>query len=222
MKQVTIKRTDGSMTDVTAQYNPAEVTFAKSVQYAEIAIPGLDSPILQFGRGQTETLAFDLFFDTTDDGTAVTVKTDAFYELVKIDGNTHAPPVVTFSWPAEGFPGAKLSAPWDHQSRSLFTCVVDSVRQRFTLFDENGTPLRAVLSISAREYKTIDDQIDKIQFKSADHSKAHVVQQGDTITRIAGSAYEDPSAWRAIADHNGLDDPFDLRPGHVLELPPIA
>ena len=38
---------------------------AKGAQIAEIAIPGIDSPILQFVRGQTQTLTLELFFDTT-------------------------------------------------------------------------------------------------------------------------------------------------------------
>src|SRR5574339_4890 len=49
------------------QYNPSELSFQKGVQIAEIAIPGLDTPLLQFVRGQNETVALDLFFDTTDD-----------------------------------------------------------------------------------------------------------------------------------------------------------
>src|SRR3954451_24043483 len=71
------------------QFNPTEYTLEKSVQLAEIAIPGLDSPLLQFVRGQNERLTLDLFFDTTRKrGTGagaipVTTRTDAFYKLVK-------------------------------------------------------------------------------------------------------------------------------------------
>ena len=49
------------------QFNPSELSFQKGVQIAEIAIPGLDSPILQFVRGQNETLTLELFFDSTDE-----------------------------------------------------------------------------------------------------------------------------------------------------------
>src|SRR5438552_9958901 len=85
------------------QYNPTEFTLSKGVQIAEIAIPGLDSPILQFVRGQTETLTLDLFFDTTDRGmddsaVSVTTKTDKFYQLIKINKDTHAPPICRFTW----------------------------------------------------------------------------------------------------------------------------
>ena len=100
--------------ELEVSYNPTELTFSKSAQIAEIPIPGLDSPILQFVRGQAETLAVDLFFDSTDEGmgetaTAVTAKTDSFYRLIKIDRTTHAPPVCRFIWGDQGFPGSKMS-----------------------------------------------------------------------------------------------------------------
>jgi len=79
-------------------YNPTEYTLTKTNQWAEIPVPGLDSPLIQFIRGQSETLSLDLFFDSTDDGTGddatpVTEKTDAFYQLIKIESESHAPPV---------------------------------------------------------------------------------------------------------------------------------
>ena len=94
---------------IPVRFNPTEYTLNKGAQIAELTIPGLDSPILQFVRGQTETLSLDLFFDSTesgmdDDATSVTTLTDPFYQLVKIDGKTHAPPICFFSWGSE-FPG---------------------------------------------------------------------------------------------------------------------
>ncbi len=94
---------------IPVRFNPTEYSLNKGAQIAELDIPGLDSPILQFVRGQTETLALDLFFDSTesgmdDDATSVTTLTDPFYQLVKIDGKTHAPPVCFFTWGSE-FPG---------------------------------------------------------------------------------------------------------------------
>src|SRR5215213_7367051 len=77
--------------DIVVSFNPTELTFNKGAQLAEISIPGLDSPIIQFVRGQSETLAVDLFFDSTDEGgmgadaIPVTKATDRFYKLVKID-----------------------------------------------------------------------------------------------------------------------------------------
>jgi nucleoid-associated protein YgaU len=209
------------------QFNPTEYTLSKAAQIAEIPIPGLDQPILQFVRGQTETMSLDLFFDTTEDGmgpgaTPVTEKTDKFYELIKINKGTHAPPILRFTWGQEGFAGANFDGVWASQARSDgFQCVVESVKQRFTLFSSEGIPLRAVLSVSLREYYSLEEQINRIDFNSPDHTHSHVVQRGDTLARIAADKYDDPTQWRAIADHNGIIDPLDLKPGTVLEVPPI-
>ena len=44
---------------IPVQYNPAELSFDKSSQIAELNIPGLDSPIQQFVRGQIEKLTLE-------------------------------------------------------------------------------------------------------------------------------------------------------------------
>ena len=215
--------------EIEVQFNPNELTFNKSAQFAEVAIPGLDAPVLQFVRGQTETLNVDLFFDTTEDGTLedafpVTLRTDLFYQLIKIDRDTHAPPVCRFVWGDYGFAGSQMDGRWESQNASRqngFQCVVESVRQRFTMFSSSGFPLRATLTVSLKEYKTLDEQIAEIFMQSPDHTHSHVVQRGDTLARIAASRYDNPQEWRAIAEHNGLDDPLDLRPGQILEVPPI-
>lgn len=207
-------------------YNPTEYTLNKGAQFAEVTIPGLDTPLLQFVRGQTETLTLDLFFDSTDKGmgssvTPVTAETDKFYQLIKIDGKRHAPAVLYFSWGARGFPGAAFESDYAAQRRTNgFKCIVESVRQRFTLFSPQGAPLRATLTVTLKEYKTLQEQIRQLNLRSSDQTKSHVVLQGETLARIAAKEYDDPSAWRVIADHNNLTDPLVLTPGAVLELPP--
>src|SRR5688572_9707058 len=97
------------------QFNPTELSFSKTAQMAEIAIPGLDGPVLQFIRGGAETMTLELFFDTTDKGMgkeseSVTKYVDEFYALVKQNPQLHAPPRCLFSWgqpPGGSPPGAK-------------------------------------------------------------------------------------------------------------------
>ncbi|MGA2395883.1 MAG: LysM peptidoglycan-binding domain-containing protein, partial [Candidatus Lustribacter sp.] len=206
-----------------AQFNPTEMQFQKSAQIAEIAIPGLDSPLLQFVRLQDEKLNLELFFDTTDtgmdeNGKSVTLLTDPFYELLKIDSDTHAPPRLSFSWGSE-FPGGNIDD--TKQQRSDFRCIVESCTQHFTLFSPSGTPLRAKLSVVLREYKTIEQQVAQLNLQSADVTKSYVVQSGDTLPKISWQAYADPTVWRIIADANNLIDPTELVPGSVLSLPAV-
>lgn len=214
-QKVTFKRLNSPDPAFTVQFNPGEYTLSKSNQIAEVPIPGLDSPILQYVRGQTETLTLELYFDSTEDGTAVgatpvTRETDRFYDLIKAEEDTHVPPVLLVTWGSTSFPG------W---GRVGFQCVLDSVKQRYTFFDPTGVPLRAVLSVTLREYKTLTQQINGPNPPSADRTKAHVCAEGETLSQVAGAEYGDPARWRVVAEANGIDDPLAVPAGKVLALP---
>ena len=197
---------------IRVQFNPTEYTLSKGAQIAEIGIYGIDSPILQFVRGQNEKLTLDLFFDSTrgaglgDDAIDVTGDTDVIYQLVKIQPKLHAPPRIKFTW----------------SSALQFTAIVESVQRKFTLFNPQGYPLRATLSVAFREYKTLQQQVLELKLESVDHTKRRVVQRGDTLSRLAAEEYGDPGQWRPIADANpGIAGPRRLTPGTVIVIPPL-
>lgn len=194
---------------IDVQFNPTEYSLNKGAQIAEINIPGIDSPILQFIRGQNEKLTLELFFDTTGEDMGegaqdVTALTNPVYQLVKIQPNTHAAPRIRFVWGA-----------------LKFKAIVESIQQKFTLFGPLGTPLRATLTVTFREYKTLEEQLKALNLQSSDHTKRHVVQRGDTLTKIAAAEYDDPAMWRHIAVKNKIANPRRLTPGVELELPPL-
>jgi len=199
---------------IPVQFNPTEYSITKGAQIAEIAIPGIDSPILQFVRGQTQTLSMELFFDTTQFGmgeAAVDVRTitDLMFQLVKIQSNTHAPPRIRFIW------GAGLN----------FRAIVENIAQKFTLFNPLGIPLRATLTVGFKEYQTLEDQLTRLNLMSADHSKLRMVKRGETLALIAYREYGDATQWRRIfEDRNNADiisNPRRLRPGREISIPPI-
>jgi nucleoid-associated protein YgaU len=197
---------------ITVQLNPTEVTFSKGSQVAEIAIPGLDSPILQFIRGQTERLSLEFLFDTTDSGMVegarpVTDLTEPLHQLVKVQPKTHASPVVRVTW------GQQIS----------FTAVADSVQQRLVLFSPDGVPLRAIVTVAFREYRTLEEQLNELNLQSVDRTRRVALRRGDSLALIAAREYGDPRLWRVIADRNprAAANPRRLRPGDVLVLPPV-
>jgi nucleoid-associated protein YgaU len=215
----------GGTATVPCQFNPTQITLEKGVQYAEINIPGLISPLQQFVRGQTETLNAELFFDTSDQGmgadaVSVATLTDPVYAMTRIDPNTHAPPIVSFFWGTD-FPGNLLPDQVQDQRRSCFTGIVSSVRQVFTLWSSLGVPLRAKLTLTMKEYLSLDDQLDQLHLSSPDKTHAHVTARGETLGAIAYHYYSDSTAWRQIADANAIDDPRRLMPGRQLTVPSI-
>ncbi|GAA4547912.1 CIS tube protein [Amycolatopsis samaneae] len=201
---------DGKPSSFEAQFNPTDYSRTKAAQIAEIGVPGIDSPILQFVRGQNERLTLDLLFDSTDQGglgvraVPVTTLTDKVYRLVKIRSDTHAPPKFRVSW------GTGMS----------FVAIAEQVQQKFTLFSPAGIPLRATVSLSLREYKTLEEQLKELNLQSPDHTKSRVVVRGQTLSDVAAAEYGDPGAWRVIAAANpAVTDPRRPKPGTALVIP---
>jgi len=216
------KNTVGDPVEVS--YNPPELTFGKAANYADINIPGLDAPILQFVRGSTETLNLELFFDSTENGTgtsasAVTTEVDTFYQMVKISGDLHTPPIVRITW-GEHFPGLRN----DQSARPVpaFDCIVVSCTRKFTLFNPDGVPLRAIVTLALREYRTLEEQLQALNLQSSDHTRLHTVQEGEDLPLIAYEAYGNANQWRVIADANQLSDVRAPAPGTILSLPPTV
>ena len=215
--KLTILTEDGS-TKIVAKYNPEKYSVNKAVQYAEIGIPGLDEPILQFVRGQNEKVTFDLFFDTTDSGmvdnvTDVRTLTQPVYSLLKVNGNTHAPLRFTIDW------GAGQSLFGQRSTTSL--CVLESMNEEFTLFAPTGEPLRAKLTLTVRMAATVQVQFQQTPRNSPDRTKVVAVMQGQRISDIAYQEYGDPRQWRPIADANPLINPRFLEPGTTLVVPSL-
>ncbi|NVD97968.1 peptidoglycan-binding protein [Massilia sp. BJB1822] len=207
-------------------YNPAELSFDKGVQLAEITIPGLDSPLQQFVRGQAEKLSLELFFDSTDDGMAsgarsVTEDTDKIYALTRIEPSSHAPPQVSFIW-GKAVPGRYLPAASGNHRRESFRGVVESVKQRFTLFSPEGVPLRATVTLSIREFVPLHEQLARANKQSPDKTHAHVLRERETLAHVAASYYLRAQRWRPIASENAIDDARRLAPGRLLRVPALV
>jgi len=202
---------------IQASFNPERYTVTKGVQFAEIGIPGLDAPVLQFVRGQNEKISMELFFDTTDKGmidpvTDVRTASGQVYQLLKVNGNTHAPPRVTLNW-GNDYQLTSYGAgvrPW---------LVLESVSEEFSLFSPNGIPLRAKLNVTFREAWTIEEQLLATPRHSSDRTSVRQVQRGQTLAYIAYLEYGDPAQWRLIADANNLENPRVLTPGTTLTIP---
>jgi hypothetical protein len=186
-------------------FNPEEgYNLSTGNNFASHAVPGLSAPLLQFVSGNMKTLDMELFFDTTDARQDVRDQTNRITGLLKIQSDLHAPPVLRVSW-------ATLQ----------FRCVLAQVGQRFTRFLEDGRPTRARLACTFNEFIDAEREGKEVNRQTADFTKEHTVQNGETISAIAFQHYEDPTLWRPIAIANGLDDPRALVPGQLLRVPAL-
>ncbi len=189
--------------EVSVTFNPTEYTMEKSNEFANINIPGLESPMLQFSRGNLESLTMDLFFDSYAEGKDVRDHTNKITDLLKIDPDIHAPPILRFVW-------GKLS----------FTCVLNRVSKKFTMFRSDGVPVRATLGVTFSEYKTEISAREK-PLQSSDRTKTYTIKQGDSLWAIAAKEYGDSAIWRPIADENRIENPRLLEIGKDITIPPL-
>lgn len=190
---------------VPLRFNPTEYQIQKSNTFAEIAIPGLESPPIQFIRGAAETLSVEFLVDTSDTLENVRQKyVDKLRNLLRINSELHAPPIVRFIW-----------------DKDIFRGVLESLDVTYVLFDPQGVPLRARLKAKLKEYRPVDVQVRDQEMHSPDVDKHYVVRRGDTISSIAGALYRDPTLWREIARANDIDDPRRLAPGRELRVPAL-
>lgn len=193
---------------VSVQFNPEEYSLDRETTFAQLAVPGLSAPVVQFVAGNAQTIQLDLLADTTEAGPAGAAGADVrrivrdITSLMDIDPGLHAPPPVIFAW-----------------GTFTFTCVVQKVSQNFVLFATDGTPLRARLKVTLSEYRNIELEAKEVKRQTVDYTKTHVVAEGDSLALLAYREYADPTAWRAIAVRNGVVDPRRLTPGTTLAVP---
>jgi len=196
----------------TVLFNPEEYTINKDNNFASFAVPGLGSPLLQFVNGNMTTLEMELFFDTYEPHPPRVLRapldvrdiTDPFMNLMEIDSQLHAPPVLMFSW-----------------SSLQFRCVLLRASQKFIMFWSDGRPVRARITTTFAEYVDPEQESKKVNRQTADFTKVHIVTQGETLSAIAANCYRNPETWRPIAIANGVDDPHVLTVGQALRIPSL-
>jgi hypothetical protein len=196
-------------------FNPAQLHVSRANRWESTPLPGRGVPRLRYAGAEGGTLAVDLFFDTTHDGSAVTRFTGKLHQLMEIDsslpgsdertGNVR-PPTVTFHW-------------GDLHS---FKAVVASMSTAFTYFSSTGTPLRATVGLVLRQFEPSNAFGPQNPTSGTpEPHRVHRVQSGETLDRIAARYYGDSTKWRALASANSIADPLRLKPGSLLSIPRV-
>jgi hypothetical protein len=194
-------------------FNPNEYTLNKDNNFAQAVVPGLSTPLLQFVNGNVRTLDMELVFDSLEQHrhssrtinparSDVRRLTQKVVDLMAITPATHAPPVVLFSW-----------------GGLTFTGVLSKVNQKFTMFLEDGTPIRARLQVTLQEWKSALQESKEVRRQTADYTRRYRLTQGQTLSQVAALFYGDPALWRPIAIANQISDPRRLPVALQVSIP---
>lgn len=196
-------------------FNPTQYSFDRTNTYKATAVPGLGSPLLHFVNGEADQLAMELFLDdhTDPDGPnppppggarSVKERIEDLYNLLEIDSKLHAPSPVRFLW-----------------GPLQFDAVIEKMGRKVTMFKPDGTPVRATLSVSFKEYRPLKVQLTEPRRESPDKSKRRVLVGRDDVWLLAAREFGDVNRWRLIAEANDLDDPRATVAGDWLLVPPL-
>lgn len=196
-------------------FNPAQLEISRSNSWSAPTMPGRGVVRLRYAGSRAGWLRVPLFFDTTDTGKSVTIHTDKILALMDIDtslpgtddtSRNGRPPYVIFHW----------------GSMHSFKAVVADLTLTYTYFSSTGTPLRATMDLTMRQYEP--DRAFGPQNPTSgtpQPHQVHRVQAGETLDRIAAQYYGDAGRWRLLASANSLVDPLALKPGSLLSVPRI-
>jgi hypothetical protein len=189
---------------ITVTFNPEEYSLNKDNNFASQNVPGLSGPLLQFVHGNMRTLEMELFFDTYEKNIDVRQETNKITDLLKINRDLHAPPIVQVTWASLQFRG-----------------VLARANQKFQLFFSDGRPARARITCTFNEFIDPLRESKEVDRQTVDFTKVHIVAEGETLSAIAGRLYNDPNMWRPIAIANDIENPRELAAGQLLQIPSL-
>ena len=200
--------------DKVKMFNPNLFTITRTVAWPTQGASKRDSPEVQhFGAVEPSTLNIELFLDTYDNPAkkkkSVREITDKLIKLTKVIDVKHRPPVCRLVWGNMG------------NEHGFFQGVLENLVLKFTLFMEDGTPVRATATCTFKAWKPNEKDLKEQNLMSPDVAKVWVIKRGQTLASIAMHEYGDPRKWRPIAQANNIDDPMKIYPGTVLMVPAL-
>jgi hypothetical protein len=197
---------------VECMFNPFEYTLSKQNQWEKKPTKGKNTPEVRFKQGGSQVLKLKVYFDTLHAGSDVRAYTDKLWKMMLVDESTRhaqsdksAPPEVAFEW-----------------GRLYFKAVLTNMTQKFTLFDEQGTPLRCEVDLTLEQMIDIDDygsQSPSIPTSTQAAPQTAQVTSADRIDTIASQNGLSPDSWRDVAAANNVNNPLQLQPGQNMNIP---
>ena len=188
---------DGDPIEV--HFNPASLVYSLENSTRQ---QGNDPKRRQFAGQFTGKLTMDLQFDTTNSGDDVRTITNQVALFMQSSAqaskagsgnstgaNAPAQPVLAFQWGTYVFKG-----------------IMESFKETIDFFSADGVPLRALVSIGLARQDNVFDEDQALL--GTDTGAGSVVQtsSGDSATSAATKG-GDPTASRALASANGLENP---------------
>ena len=193
------------------RFNPKEYTLAKAATWNRPTNKGAKSSTKpEFGGVQPQSVQLELFFDDWEGDGDLSADIETLLGWLKptdksIDTKKPQPQLLHL----EGGNTSPLAN---------FKGVLKSVSAKYTMFNSDGKPVRATVTIALEEFPD-DPKKQNPTSGSPMTRRARVMAAGDSLHSVAYAEFDDPSLWRGLALFNGIDDPLRVRPGTRLLIP---
>lgn len=179
------------------RYNPSEETGANGVtqRFAGIATSGFELDLVVDGTGVAGAI----------EGGTVNGYIDKLKAVVyKYVGKEHKPNYIKITWGTQ-----------------IFIGICDKLTLKYTLFNPDGTPLRASVKMSLRESVDYATKAKEAKKSSPDLTHVRTVKAGDNLPLMTYQIYGDSSYYLEVARANNLKSVLSIKPGDQLYFPPI-
>ena len=213
IQRAALHGSDGSA--LQCQFNPSTLQVTKTSHWnAQPTRAPASAPRPQFVGTGPEVLTAKLLFDDFDTlggghaAVPLAVKTLLGWTCVPpqaYDQHTPQPPTVTFQW------GTGIA----------FVGFLQQVQVEYTMFSDQGTPLRAIATISLHSIPALPMGTNPTSGGISGRRSA-LLGDCDSLAAIAYREYGDPALWRGLAVANGIEDPARISVGTRLLVPPRA
>jgi hypothetical protein len=151
----------GKQLEVSAQFNPKELQVDKPVQWAKHNMANKTEAAkergelhLEFTGAESRTMQVELLFDGFEQKKSVADQVGTLETMASVmkasspKEDDRRPPLCVVTWGDRGLPS--------------FRCVIESLSTKYTMFDTDGTPLRATCTVKLKEAT-------KLTTKDAEH-----------------------------------------------------
>ena len=208
LEKLTLKSDGG---EFSAMLNPKTFSLTDTIRYSK----SRELRSLKFDSyGKKKVNIPNILLDTTGaipkalwpmDGTIKEMIEKLKKVVFAFDGDKHEPPIVDITW-----------GPYKTQGR------LGKIDVKYTLFDIDGAPIRAEVSLDFFEFESFKEIESKQNKQSPDLTHIIEVKSGDTLPNLCNKVYNDPSYYMQVARINGLSSFCRLKPGTRLVFPPLV
>lgn len=193
--------------------NPEKYSRTFAIEFNEQQAMGTSGGGPAYSKSLPESIKLEFIFDGTGaipppaGGATKTVdKWLSEFKEVAFDynGDIHSSNYLVISW-----------------GSLVFKCRLKQYSVDYTLFKEDGTPLRAKVSADFKEFTDPETAAKEGGANSPDLSHVHVFQAGDSLNLLCHKIYDDPTMYMEVARVNEIVNFRSISPGTHIYFPPI-